>query len=102
MDEQQARRPVRVVNTIYFLLLLVWMPIEGNLLIVTIFGVATAAWLSFHLISTLSHRKIGDGSSPFLVGGGVGLLNGLLLPLIILILMSLKTGLHAHGPEFTR
>ena len=77
------------------------MPIEGNLLIVTIFGVVTTGWVTFHLISILPLWKAESQFATFFIGGGIGLVSGLMLPLIILTLMGLKTGLHAHGPEFT-
>lgn len=100
-DGPRSKRGARLINTVYFLLLLVWMPIEGNLLMVTIFGGATALWLTFHLISYLTRWQTAIASFNLLIWGGIGLINGLMLPPIILMLMGLKTGLHAHGPEFT-
>jgi hypothetical protein len=90
----------RVIIAILLLFAAVWVPLEGDLrldiilsglILVVTFGALTrflagrrltlAQWLSLMMTAGL------------VAGGG--------LVLLILFLMMLKTGLHAHGPEYT-
>lgn len=79
----------------------VWIAPEGVLWQVVVLGVLTTAVLLGYLV-----QKIWGGrvvSSGWWVGGTAvtGALFGLLAGLLTLFFMALKTGLHAHGPEFS-
>ena len=78
----------------------VWISLEGLLWRVIVMGVGVTAVLLLHLV-----RKVLDGRAFGLwqwvgitaVAGG---LFGLSSSLLTLVFMAIKTGLHAHGPEF--
>ena len=79
----------------------VWISLEGALWPVVVMGVGVTAVSLGHIAQkylggrTLSARQwVG-------VTAVTGLLLGLFSGLTILIFMAVKTGLHAHGPEFT-
>jgi hypothetical protein len=80
----------------------VWISLEGALWRVVLMGVTTAILAVGHLVQRMVGGKM--------VGRGVGLLvaavSGLALGggsgLLSLIFMAVKTGLHAHGPEFSQ
>ena len=80
---------------------LFWISLEGGLLRVVWMGVGVTA------VSTLRLLQKQVGGRTMKVGWWVGLtavtgaISGLLSVGITLIFMIIKTGLHAHGPEFT-
>ena len=79
----------------------VWIALEGGLWRVVVMGAGwTAVAIGYLLQKYLGGRAVngwrwmgGTAVTGFLVGAGSGLLT--------LIFMAVKTGLHAHGPEFT-
>jgi hypothetical protein len=79
----------------------VWIALEGNFAR----DLASGAALTVLLLAHLAERTLGGiVLSPirwFLVLALLGLATGLGSALLTLGLMILKTGLHAHGPEFT-
>ena len=83
---------------LYFL---VWVPLEGNLTRVVIMALGTTAVSILHFIPWYTNRwtvsRIGYWAGTAVLGLFAGLGSGLLT----LFFMALKTGLHAHGPEFT-
>lgn len=80
----------------------VWISLEGSLLRVIMMGTATAVLLLGHGWQRwLGGKQVARGVgvlvtavSGVLLGGGSGLLS--------LLFMAVKTGLHAHGPEFSQ
>ena len=80
---------------------LVWIALEGELRWVMTMSVTTLLVAGGHLIQRYGGgRRVEAGR--WLVGTAVlGSLAGAVLPLLVWSLMALKTGLHAHGPEFT-
>ncbi len=80
----------------------VWIPLEGALVQVVIMGTVTAILLLGHgwqrwLGGKVLGRGMGVGItavSGAIIGGGSAVLS--------LIFMAVKTGLHAHGPEFSQ
>jgi hypothetical protein len=79
----------------------VWIALEGVLWQTVLLAVgATAVTLLSLTQKYLSGRKLSLG---WWLGGTAvaGLTFGLLSGLLTLFFMALKTGLHAHGPEFT-
>jgi hypothetical protein len=82
--------------------LVVWIPLEGNLWRALLLGAWSCAVGLAHLIQ----RHLGGRTfSPWQWLGlwaGSGLLLGLGSGLLTLVAMAMKTGLHNHGPEFSR
>lgn len=92
---------LRVVLVTAGLYAVVWMAQEGDLTRVVVFGVA----LSGLLILVALERWLGGRSLPLArwiaLAAVAGLGWGAGSVLVIFLLMALKTGVHAHGPEFT-
>jgi len=89
------------VTAVYILYALVWMSLEGSLVRVVIMGAGTTAVSLAYLTRRFwSNRTLPRGVQ---LGGTavLGLLFGLGSGLLTLLFMAVKTGLHAHGPEFT-
>lgn len=87
-----------------FLIIMGWMPFEGILTLVMPVGILlTVIWVAVGV------NYYGDSARQFfseiigeiVVWSAAGGAAGLLAPLTIVGLMILKTGIHAHGPEFT-
>ena len=81
-----------------FLIIMGWMPFEGLLWLVTSVGISLAllwGWVVYRQTSFLS------GLGPLGRTSVFGAIIGLATPLLILGLMVLKTGVHAHGPEYS-
>jgi hypothetical protein len=80
----------------------IWMPIEGNLPLTILLAVWATAVIAGHLLQ----QKF--GGRPLATWQWVGLtavtgfLMGLGAGLLTLAFMALKTGIHDHGPEFSR
>ncbi len=89
------------VTAVYALFVLWWMTREGSLIWVTVMGVSTTAVL----LAYLSQRFLGGRVFSLKQWLGItavfGLLFGLGSGILTLFFMIVKTGLHAHGPEFT-
>lgn len=92
-------RPLTILWVIYGL---VWIVLEGALWSVTLMAVLTTAVS----ILTILQKQLGGKS--FSRGKVVGitavsgLAFGLVSALLTLFFMAVKTGLHAHGPEFSQ
>ena len=80
----------------------VWISLEGALVQVVIMGTATAVLLLGHGWQRwLGGRRVGRRVGVLITavsGGVLGAGSGLLT----FAFMAVKTGLHAHGPEFTQ
>jgi hypothetical protein len=96
-----SRRQLRIALVVFGLSSAVWIPLEGKL------------WQSIVLALFASTVVIGQLLKVFVVGRPIsaqrltvtlslaGLIFGFSAVLFTLLAMSFKTGLHAHGPEFT-
>ena len=92
----------RLLLGVWLVYTAVWISLEGSLVRVVIMGTATAVLLLGHGWQRwLGGKTVGRGVgvlvtavSGFLLGAGSGLLT--------FVFMAIKTGLHAHGPEFTQ
>jgi hypothetical protein len=83
----------------YFVL---WIPLEGNLAQTVLMGLWVALVMAGHLAQRwLGGHRLGRGRW-LLLAALFGLCLGLGSAILTLLAMALKTGLHAHGPEFTR
>ncbi|MBK8904828.1 MAG: hypothetical protein IPM53_26850 [Anaerolineaceae bacterium] len=80
----------------------VWISLEGALVQVVIMGVATAVLLlGYGWQRWLGGKTVGRGWA-VLVTAVAGGLFGVGSVLLTFVFMAVKTGLHAHGPEFTQ
>lgn len=92
---------LNVATAVTILYAFLWMSLEGRLWRVVVLSVLTTAVALAHLVQkrwggqTLSR---GQWVGTTAVGG---LLLGTGSSLLTLLLMAIKTGLHAHGPEFS-
>ncbi|MCA9872250.1 MAG: hypothetical protein KC441_01290 [Anaerolineales bacterium] len=88
-------------TAVYALYALIWMSLEGSLVRVVIMGAGTTAVALAYLIQrSLKNRNwtLAQWMGKTAVWG---LLFGLGSSVLTLLFMAVKTGLHAHGPEFT-
>ena len=79
----------------------VWIALEGDLLCVVLLGVGVTAVLLMHLIQRYFAGITFTLRQWLAFTTGTGLLFGAGSVLVSLLLIAIKTGLHAHGPEFT-
>lgn len=91
----------RAAAVLWFILALGWMALEGNLtadIILAVTGLALL--LAWALSRALGGRRF---SLPGWLGMSAlaGLLWGMGTVVGVMFLMSVKTGLHSHGPEYT-
>ncbi|MEM7802039.1 MAG: hypothetical protein AAF633_22790 [Chloroflexota bacterium] len=85
----------------YCILFLAWLPPEGNIVLVVGFGWITSSIVVIRLLRRWLEPIDFQLRGWVLLWGGGGLAVGAVVPWIILALMALKTGVHAHGPEYT-
>lgn len=91
----------RLAVTVVGLCAAAWMIFEGDLRRDVLLA---AAGLLLGVVYLIGRRWGGRSFSPGRVVAGaaaIGFIYGLGLVLLVLFLMALKTGLHAHGPEYT-
>lgn len=92
-----ALRLFTILTAVYFF---IWIPQEGNLTSSMALA-ATLALLSWgHWLQRRQPRWLRPWQWALLLAAG-GAYVGLAAAAGALLLMALKTGLHAHGPEFT-
>ena len=97
-DRVPALRWITVIWGVY---VFAWTLLESGLWATVIAAVLTAIALFGHLFNrVLSGRTLSLGVW-LLVAAVSGVLFGLGTALLTLIFMAFKTGLHAHGPEFS-
>ena len=97
-----GRRPyLKWLTAVYILYALIWIPLEGNLVRVVVMGVGTTAVALAHLAQRFLGGKTLTRTQWLGATAVLGLLLGLGSSLLTLLFMAVKTGLHAHGPEFT-
>ena len=89
---------LRVITFIWAGYALLWITFEGSIPFVVTMSVSTTAVSVLHLLQRLAGRRI-KNLWWFLGTGGV--VSGIAAIGLTLFFMALKTGLHAHGPEFT-
>ncbi len=89
------------VVLLWALVAVIWMILEGGLELTVFLGLSTSLLMLFALVRKVHAKwpQVLDRSVPAL--GFLGFLCGLATVLMTLFLMAFKTGLHAHGPEYT-
>jgi hypothetical protein len=84
------------------LYVVIWIPLEGNLWRALLLGAwSCAVGLGYLAQHRLAGRSL-DGRRWLALWAGLGLLFGLGSGVLTLAAMVMKTGLHNHGPEFSR
>ncbi len=92
---------LRVATLLWGLYALVWLALEGNLGRDGLLAGWGLALLALWLVARwFGSRPLTVGRAAAL-GAAVGLAWGAALVPAVFLLMALKTGLHAHGPEYT-
>ncbi len=91
-------RPLTILWVVYGL---VWIVLEGAMWSVVLMGVLTTAVFILHLLQKQLGRKSFSKGKVVVVTAVAGLAFGLGSALLTLLFMAVKTGLHAHGPEFS-
>lgn len=79
----------------------VWVALEGDLAQTVGLGVLSCVVAAAHLIERWGRGRIISRRIWLMSLAGVGSLIGVCSGLATLAFMAVKTGLHAHGPEFT-
>ena len=101
MTVPSFRHLKKIYLGILFIYAMAWISLEGRLWQALLLAFAIDIALTAYLLKRyLGRRKRLTRAHP-LLAGFIGLLAGLNLGLMTLLLMVLKTGLHAHGPEFS-
>ncbi len=96
----RLRRGLTVVLGVYTA---VWMSLEGRLWQVVAMGVGWTAVLLLYLIQKQLGGRLAAGRLTAVWQWAVaGLLMGVGSGVLTLVFMVVKTGLHAHGPEFSQ
>jgi hypothetical protein len=80
----------------------VWMPVEGNLALTILLAVWATAVIAGHFVQQKLGGKLLSSWQWVGLTAVSGLLIGLSAGILTLAFMALKTGLHDHGPEFSR
>ncbi len=97
-DKLPGLRFLTVILAGYFAL---WISLEGDLAQTVILAVGSCVLATAHLIQRWGRGRVLSGWF-WLIGMTLtGLLVGVSTIFATLALMAVKTGLHAHGPEFT-
>lgn len=93
---------LKLLATLLAIYAAIWISLEGALGRVLVMGIGVTAVTAGFLIQ----RFLGGRTVSVIAWLGItavtGLLTGLISVGITLIFMAVKTGLHAHGPEFTQ
>jgi len=80
----------------------IWIPVEGNLpLTVLLAGWAAAVMAAYLVQKQMGGRRLSSWQWVGLTAFS-GLLLGFSTGILTLAFMALKTGIHDHGPEFSR
>lgn len=89
------------ITAVYALYIFIWISLEGSLVGVVLMGVSTTAVSLAYLTQHFLGGRVFSVRRWVGITAVLGLLFGLSSGLLTLLFMVVKTGLHAHGPEFT-
>ena len=93
---------LKIAAILYAIYAVIWANQEGSLTNAVIMGAASATLLTLYLGQRLLGGRLVSLRGWLLAMAMLGLFFGLGSNLLTLGFMALKTGLHAHGPEFSR
>lgn len=79
----------------------IWIVIEGNPTSVWLLAILVMLYLSASLLQRFVAGRVLSLVAWLMLCAGAGLVFGLGSAVLTLFLMALKSGIHAHGPEFT-
>lgn len=91
----------RLAVAVFGLYFLVWTQLEGNFRNVILLGVAGAFLAGWTIWRRWIAQRIATQTQFAIALSALGLAIGLAIPLMILLGMAIKQGLHGHGPEYT-
>lgn len=91
-------RPATILWAIYSL---IWISLEGHLTRVIIMAVSTTLIAAGHFAQRYATNKQLSLPQWLIATTTTGTLLGFGIAILTLVFMGIKTGLHAHGPEFT-
>jgi hypothetical protein len=89
------------ITAVYALYAFIWISLEGSLAGVILMGMSTTAVLLLYLGQQFLGGHVFSVKQWLGITAVLGLLFGLGSGIFSLLFMIIKTGLHAHGPEFT-
>ncbi|MBE2219985.1 MAG: hypothetical protein IAF02_00505 [Anaerolineae bacterium] len=89
------------ITAVYALYGFFWISLEGTLVGVTVMGVSTTAVVFAYLVPHLLGDRLFSAKGWLGITAVLGIIFGLNSGILTLFFMVVKTGLHAHGPEFT-
>jgi len=93
---------LKLITVLLAIYAAIWISLEGALARVLIMGIGVTVIAAGYLMQ----RYLGGRMVSVMVWVGItavtGLLTGLISVGLTLTFMAIKTGLHAHGPEFTQ
>lgn len=92
---------LRLATLLFIASALMWIALEGSLARALLLASAATLILLAHTLQWLLGGAELAPARWLLLLVLSGLVAGVSVPLLTLVLMVLKTGLHAHGPEFT-
>ncbi len=93
---------LKLVTTLLAVYTAVWISLEGSLGRVLVMGVGVTLVMAGQLMQRyLGGRAVSVGAWVGITAV-LGLLTGIISVGMTLVFMAVKTGLHAHGPEFTQ
>jgi len=102
MIEESVPRFHWVARVLILLASILWLALEGNLTLTACLAALLTALLIYEGLYRLRRAESRRWSRSIALFPPLGFLTGITVVLITLALMVLKSGLHAHGPEFTR
>jgi hypothetical protein len=92
---------LRWIIIIWGVYMIAWATLEGGLWATVLAAVLTATLLLGHLFNRILGGRMLSTTVWLLIMVVFGALFGFGSALLTLIFMAIKTGLHAHGPEFS-
>lgn len=92
---------LRVVTVIWAIYSLIWITLEGSMTYVLLMGISTTLLSAAYAVQRYFGGKQFSIARWLILATAVGTYIGLGCAGLSLFFMGIKTGLHAHGPEFT-
>lgn len=91
---------LRWITALVVIYAVIWIALEGNVVRVTVLGWGVTLLLVAHVWQRWIAGQQFSLAGWLAVSAALGTISGFAGAVITLIFMAVKTGLHAHGPEF--